>query len=64
MAVLLLQVGGYSGDAGNAWGNGDHNGKPFSTYDNDNDNHDGNCASEYKGQRGQFNVLFFAVYLL
>ena len=49
--TFLPQIGGYSGDAGDDWSNGGHNGKPFSTYDNDNDNNDGgNCASEYKGK--------------
>ena len=47
--LIFLQIGGYSGDAGDSWNNHDHNGKPFSTYDNDNDNRGGNCASLYKG---------------
>ena len=49
-----LNVGGYSGTAGDAFigGGGKYlNGMKFSTKDNDNDNdeNNGNCAIHYKG---------------
>ena len=45
-----LTVSGYSGDAGDSMTNPghNHNGKKFSTYDNDNDSASGNCAILYK----------------
>ncbi|KAK4294309.1 hypothetical protein Pmani_033051 [Petrolisthes manimaculis] len=42
-----LTVSGYSGDAGDSMG--PHNGKVFTTYDEDNDGIGGNCAERYKG---------------
>ena len=47
--MVSLQIQGYSGDAADSWSSGDHNGKPFTTYDNDNDKSGDNCASIYKG---------------
>lgn len=56
-----LEVGGYSGDAGDAFqhaddfnGNGKfgyyyHNGMKFTTHDNDNDESAYNCASSHNG---------------
>ncbi|XP_062873477.1 tenascin isoform X2 [Trichomycterus rosablanca] len=42
-----VHVGGYSGTAGDSMTY--HNGRPFSTYDNDNDIAVTNCALSYKG---------------
>ncbi|WAR17885.1 FBCDA-like protein [Mya arenaria] len=44
-----LTVDGYSGTAGDNLSS--HNGQPFSTYDNDNDNTDNNCAVLYVGKQ-------------
>jgi len=45
-----LQVAGYSGNAGyDAFGTSSHNGRMFSTYDRDNDQHSANCAAYYDG---------------
>ncbi len=42
-----LSVGGYTGNAGNAfWG---HDGYNFTTYDQDNDTYSGNCATSFHG---------------
>ena len=56
-SAYRLDEGGYDrhSTAGDSltvkrWWNSVHNGQPFSTYDNDNDNKfDGNCAEMYKG---------------
>ena len=42
-----LNIGNYSGTAGNSMGG--HNGQKFTTYDQDNDVYGGNCAVAYKG---------------
>ena len=42
-----LHVSGYSGTAGDSLGY--HHLKKFSTKDNDNDEHNSNCANKYKG---------------
>ena len=42
-----LTVSGYSGNAGDSMSY--HNGMKFSTYDQDNDVWDGNCAQTYRG---------------
>ena len=42
-----LNVGGYSGTAGNAMAN--HNNQSFSTHDKDNDINSGNCAVLFSG---------------
>jgi ficolin len=43
-----LNIGGYSGDAGDSMGG--HNGMNFTTFDEDNDRHSGiNCAITFKG---------------
>ncbi|XP_059148052.1 ficolin-2-like [Physella acuta] len=42
-----LQVGGYTGNAGD--GLGYHNGMKFSTFDIDNDKSPGNCAASHRG---------------
>ena len=48
-----LNVGGYSGTAGDGLIDGNsgynHNGMKFSTKDNDNDNSKGSCAIDHKG---------------
>ena len=44
-----LQVAGYSGDAGDAFGSSWHNGMMFSTYDRDNDGSSTNCADSFGG---------------
>ena len=45
-----LQVAGYSGTAGDSIiSSSNINGMAFTTYDNDNDLHGGNCAHEWKG---------------
>ena len=48
---FLLQISGYSGDAGDSWGASHSlNGMAFTTRDNDNDNRGGsNCAVDYSG---------------
>ncbi|CAG2204933.1 Ryncolin-2,Ficolin-1-A,Fibrinogen C domain-containing protein 1-A,Fibrinogen C domain-containing protein 1,Fibrinogen C domain-containing protein 1-B,Ryncolin-1,Ficolin-2,Ficolin-1,Microfibril-associated glycoprotein 4,Ryncolin-3 [Mytilus edulis] len=43
---FTLQVGGYSGNAGNSLDTGSHNGQPFSTLDRDSSS---NCPKQYKG---------------
>uniref|UniRef100_A0A1X7T2Z1 Fibrinogen C-terminal domain-containing protein n=1 Tax=Amphimedon queenslandica TaxID=400682 RepID=A0A1X7T2Z1_AMPQE len=43
----ILTVGGYSGTAGNSLAG--HNGRRFTTRDNDNDESGGNCAQIYTG---------------
>ncbi|CAG2192725.1 Angiopoietin-related protein 1,Ficolin-1-A,Angiopoietin-1,Fibrinogen C domain-containing protein 1,Ryncolin-1,Tenascin-N,Angiopoietin-related protein 7,Angiopoietin-related protein 6,Ficolin-3,Fibrinogen C domain-containing protein 1-B,Fibroleukin,Fibrinogen-like protein 1,Ficolin-1,Ficolin-1-B,Angiopoietin-4,Tenascin-R,Ryncolin-2,Techylectin-5B,Fibrinogen C domain-containing protein 1-A,Microfibril-associated glycoprotein 4,Fibrinogen-like protein A,Ryncolin-3,Fibrinogen gamma chain,Tenascin-X,Ficolin-2,T len=43
---FTLQVGGYSGNAGNSLDTGAHNGQPFSTLDRDSSS---NCPKQYKG---------------
>ena len=49
--LILLQISGYSGDAGDSWGASHNlNGMAFTTRDNDNDNRGGgNCAVDYSG---------------
>ena len=42
-----LNVGGYAGTAGDSLST--HNGTAFSTFDQDNDTHSGNCAEQFKG---------------
>ncbi|GFO02767.1 tenascin-r [Plakobranchus ocellatus] len=42
-----LHLGPYNGTAGDSLG--DHNGRPFSTFDRDNDGHTTNCAERYIG---------------
>lgn len=42
-----LTVSGYSGNAGDSFSS--HNNQKFSTKDQDNDAHTGNCATSYKG---------------
>ena len=44
-----LQVGGYTGDAGDSMGDSSNNGKKFSTQDRENDITEINCAQYYKG---------------
>ena len=44
----VLHVAHYDGTAGESL-SGEHNGKPFSTHDRDNDNWGNNCAIEYVG---------------
>jgi hypothetical protein len=44
----LLRVSGYSGTAGNSFGSR-HNNHKFSTFDQDNDSWENNCAQRYKG---------------
>ena len=46
-----LHIGGYTGDAGDSMTTGfwTNNGMKFSTWDNDNDLWDYNCAKGYKG---------------
>ena len=54
-----LTVGGYSGTAGDSM-IGQHNGKKFTTLDNDNDNWSGvNCARHYVGA-WWFNHCYYA----
>ena len=50
-SAFLLQISGYSGDAGDSWGASHNlNGMAFTTRDNDNDNRGGgNCAVDYSG---------------
>ena len=43
----ILTVSGYSGTAGDSLAY--HNGRPFTTRDQDNDRAGGNCAQSYKG---------------
>ncbi|XP_071148667.1 ficolin-1-like [Mytilus edulis] len=43
---FTLQVGGYSGNAGNSLDTGAHNGQPFSTLDRDSSS---NCPKQFKG---------------
>ena len=55
--MWFLQISEYSGDAGDSLSS--HNGKPFSTYDFDNDARaNGNCASAFKGEQLYFILLF------
>ena len=47
-----LSVGGYSGTAGDSLNTREsdtHNGRGFSTHDNDNDRYNGDCATTYQG---------------
>ncbi|XP_035684868.1 ficolin-2-like [Branchiostoma floridae] len=44
-----LNVGGYSGTAGDSIAPAHHNGSPFSTKDRDNDASSASCAQNYKG---------------
>ena len=46
-----LTAGGYTGNAGDSFGegSGEHNGQPFSTKDADNDAYHDNCAQLFKG---------------
>jgi len=46
-AKYQLSIGSYSGTAGDSLDY--HNGYPFTTKDQDNDSHSGNCAMQYKG---------------
>ncbi|XP_052784673.1 fibrinogen-like protein A [Mya arenaria] len=59
-----LEVGGYSGSAGDALSDNvndfwNHNGQEFSTRDRDNDNHLTNCAERFRGG-WWFNACFAA----
>jgi len=47
--MYRLQVGGYSGNAGNAFDTVNHNDQKFSTYDRDNDGGTINCAKREGG---------------
>ncbi len=44
-----LSVSGYDGTSSIGYGLTYHNGAPFTTYDNDNDEHEGNCADNLLG---------------
>ncbi|XP_066915408.1 ryncolin-4-like [Clytia hemisphaerica] len=44
-----LSASGYSGDAGNSLANTIHNGRRFTTFDQDNDAWSRNCAKQYLG---------------
>lgn len=44
-----LNVGRYSGDAGDGLGEGGHPGSKFSTHDSDNDSDGTNCAQRFRG---------------
>ena len=46
-ATYTINVGGYTGDAGDSLAY--HNGQRFSTYDRDNDSSGSNCAQDWKG---------------
>ncbi|XP_069169358.1 techylectin-5B [Procambarus clarkii] len=46
-SLYKLELGAFSGDAGDAMEH--HNGRKFSTMDKDNDDHSSNCAAVYKG---------------
>ena len=49
-SAFLLQISGYSGDAGDSWGASHNlNGMAFTTRDNDNDNMRVDCALNFKG---------------
>jgi len=60
-----LQVYGYSGDAGDSLqyeGNWYHNGMKFTTYDQDNDRYNGNCAGG-RGGGWWYNTCYYACLL-